>query len=124
MLEMQATVKQGYYSAHGDAANLVAEHLYKSTALVKTLGRGDATLLGAHGTLTRAHLPTPSPPGVTFGSHMLPNILHWLLVQQGQYRVEMYEGSGSSWECTKYVRTHNPCQRHSSCQDGIPWSPG
>lgn len=48
-------------------------------------------------------VPTTLRPGITFGSHMLPNLLHWLLVQQGQYRIEMYEGSGSAWQCTKYV---------------------
>jgi hypothetical protein len=33
--------------------------------------------------------------------NLFPGLLRELLIEQGEYYVELYEGAGSSWRCTK-----------------------
>ena len=74
------------YSVHGDHAYMIAQRLYRSTAQVTMPGERS----GKEG------LPT-----ITLSSNLFPSLCKELLVEQGEYEIEVYEGSGSSWKCTK-----------------------
>lgn len=72
------------YSIHGVHAEPIARQMYRSTAAVTRVGGRPDGLLS-----------------ITFPPTLFPTLLRNLLLESGQHNVQLYEGSGSSWKCTK-----------------------
>lgn len=80
--------RKGFYSVHGEDALFIARQFYKTTAVVKYLGKQDSGL-----------------PGVTLNRSLYETVLRELLLERAEQTVELYEGSGSAW---RKVRTASP----------------
>ncbi|KAL0034692.1 hypothetical protein WJX77_003027 [Trebouxia sp. C0004] len=80
--------RKGFYSVHGEDALFVARQFYKTTAVVKYLGKQDSGL-----------------PGVTLNRSLYETVLRELLLERAEHTVELYEGSGAAW---RKVRTASP----------------
>ncbi|KAL3140673.1 hypothetical protein ABBQ32_005238 [Trebouxia sp. C0010 RCD-2024] len=80
--------RKGFYSVHGEDALFVARQFYKTTAVVKYLGKQDNGLAG-----------------VTLNRSLYETVLRELLLDRAEHTVELYEGSGSAW---RKVRTASP----------------
>ncbi|TVY41489.1 DNA mismatch repair protein [Lachnellula occidentalis] len=80
-----------YYTAHGDDASFVARTVYKSTAVVRQLGKSDSTGL----------------PSVTMTITVFRNFLREALFRLSK-RVEIWETSGRmNWKITKKASPGN-----------------
>lgn len=76
--------RKDYYTAHGDAANFVARTYYKTMTALRQLGS-----------------PVGSLSSVSISRNMFEVILRDLLLERTDHTVELYEGSGGNWRCTK-----------------------
>ncbi|TVY87017.1 DNA mismatch repair protein msh-2 [Lachnellula willkommii] len=80
-----------YYTAHGDDASFVARTVYKSTAVVRQLGKSDST----------------GPPSVTMTVTVFRNFLREALFRLSK-RVEIWETTGRmNWKITKQASPGN-----------------
>lgn len=102
---------QDFYSCHGENALFMARTFYKSLAVVKYIGGSSKGLAGppplpcmppsSLRCRARAHWGVGHHPGVTLNKNLFETALHHLLVESGEYSVQLYEGSGSSWRKTR-----------------------
>lgn len=75
-----------YYTAHGDDATFIARTMYKTTSVLRQLGR------------------EPGLASVTLSVTVFRNLLREALFRQGK-RVEIWESSGRmNWKATKQVQ--------------------
>lgn len=79
-----------YYSAHDDDADFIARSVYKTTAVIRNLGRSDNAL-----------------PSVTLSTTVFRNLLREALFKLGK-RVEIWENSGrGSWKLARQASPGN-----------------
>jgi DNA mismatch repair protein MSH2 len=82
--------RNGYFTAHGDDALLVARKMYKTTAVVKRWFAGSNE---------------PRLPTVNMNKSMYENVLRAVLLEPGDSSdksiVNLFEGSGASWTLAK-----------------------
>ena len=72
---------QGYYTAHGQAALLVAKQFYRTTAVVKGTDSG--------------------LPYVNVNRSMFESVLRELLLNSTTYCIELYESTGTGWKLAR-----------------------
>lgn len=79
-----------YYSAHGEDAEFIATSVYKTTAVIRNLGKSDNAL-----------------PSVTLSTTVFRNLLREALFKLGK-RVEIWESSGrGSWKLARQASPGN-----------------
>ncbi|KAK5061008.1 MutS-like protein [Exophiala bonariae] len=79
-----------YYSAHGDDAEFIATSVYKTTAVIRNLGKSDNAL-----------------PSVTLSTTVFRNLLREALFKLGK-RVEIWESGGrGSWKLARQASPGN-----------------
>ena len=82
--------RSDYYSAHGDDAEFIARTVYKTTAVIRNLGRTDNAL-----------------PSVTMSTTVFRNLLREALFKSGK-RVEIWEASGKGqWKLARQASPGN-----------------
>ncbi|RVX75327.1 DNA mismatch repair protein msh-2 [Exophiala mesophila] len=79
-----------YYSAHGDDADFIARTVYKTTAVIRNLGRSDNSL-----------------PSVTLSTTVFRNLLREALFKLGK-RVEIWDNQGKgNWKLARQASPGN-----------------
>src|ERR1700761_7691252 len=82
--------RSDYYSAHGEDAEFIARTVYKTTAVIRNLGRSDNAL-----------------PSVTMSTTVFRNLLREALFKLGK-RVEIWEASGKGqWKLARQASPGN-----------------